>query len=389
MSNELTTTGSFYEGITPFADFVDLNAASHYRAAPRDWWVVITDVKGSTKAIEEGRYKDVNLLGAATVACVTNVLGDQPFPFVFGGDGATALIPSESKDKVAEELNALRKMSLKGFDLGMRVGFVPVAELEDEGYPVLVAKYSLNPHLSIAMFQGGALTRAEEKIKDEEGGYELPDLGETSTDLSALSCNWKPIQARHGHVLSLLVLARGTEPAEVYREFLKDLDAIFVGGVQEANPVHVENLRLRGMGTLLKNDGKVARGFAKIRRYGFTLFVSILFGLGLRHLIRPMTRYLRSKRSHSDYRKFDDALRMTIDCTTAQLSAVNELCKGLESDGRLHYGIHVSKSALMTCFLQSVDNGKHIHFIDGGDGGYAMAAKQLKSQIKHATQGEA
>ncbi|HXB98558.1 MAG TPA: DUF3095 family protein, partial [bacterium] len=28
------------------------------------------------------------------------------------------------------------------------------------------------------------------------------------------------------------------------------------------------------------------------------------------------------------------------------------------------------------------DPGQHIHFVDGGDGGYAMAAKQLKAQIK-------
>jgi len=47
--------GSFYAKLTPFTDFVGLNDGDHYEAAPADWWVVITDVKGSTKAIEEGR----------------------------------------------------------------------------------------------------------------------------------------------------------------------------------------------------------------------------------------------------------------------------------------------------------------------------------------------
>lgn len=41
-----------------------------------------------------------------------------------------------------------------------------------------------------------------------------------------------------------------------------------------------------------------------------------------------------------------------------------------------------SKESLVTCFVQSTDPGEHIHFVDGGDGGYAMAAKQLKTQIK-------
>ena len=36
----------------------------------------------------------------------------------------------------------------------------------------------------------------------------------------------------------------------------------------------------------------------------------------------------------------------------------------------------------MTCVVPSYKDGTHIHFIDGGDGGYAMAAKQLKAQLK-------
>jgi hypothetical protein len=119
-SSTAVFTDSFYTKLTPFTDFVGLNNDRHYEAAPADWWVVITDVKGSTKAIEEGRYRDVNLVGAATIACVTNVLGDMAVPFVFGGDGATALIPGVHKDAVAAELNALRRMSKEGFARWLR-----------------------------------------------------------------------------------------------------------------------------------------------------------------------------------------------------------------------------------------------------------------------------
>jgi hypothetical protein len=34
----------------------------------------------------------------------------------------------------------------------------------------------------------------------------------------------------------------------------------------------------------------------------------------------------------------------------------------------------------MTCYVNDLNPGNHIHFIDGGDGGYAMAAKKLKAQ---------
>ena len=36
----------------------------------------------------------------------------------------------------------------------------------------------------------------------------------------------------------------------------------------------------------------------------------------------------------------------------------------------------------MTCQFDAFAEGKHMHFIDGGDGGYAMAAKGLKMQLK-------
>tara|TARA_B110000483_G_scaffold169827_1_gene200856 strand:+ start:686 stop:814 length:129 start_codon:yes stop_codon:yes gene_type:complete len=36
----------------------------------------------------------------------------------------------------------------------------------------------------------------------------------------------------------------------------------------------------------------------------------------------------------------------------------------------------------MTCLIQGMDEGEHIHFIDGGDGGYTMASRELKLQIQ-------
>jgi hypothetical protein len=35
----------------------------------------------------------------------------------------------------------------------------------------------------------------------------------------------------------------------------------------------------------------------------------------------------------------------------------------------------------MTCIVFSLTASEHVHFIDGGDGGFAMAALQLKEQL--------
>ena len=39
----------------------------------------------------------------------------------------------------------------------------------------------------------------------------------------------------------------------------------------------------------------------------------------------------------------------------------------------------------MTCYTPAFSDGTYVLFIDGTNGGYAMAAKQLKAQIKENT----
>ena len=58
-------SGDFYANLPAFDEFPDVTDLSLYAPLPDDWFVVVADIKGSTKAIGEGRYKDVNLMGAA------------------------------------------------------------------------------------------------------------------------------------------------------------------------------------------------------------------------------------------------------------------------------------------------------------------------------------
>ena len=42
----------------------------------------------------------------------------------------------------------------------------------------------------------------------------------------------------------------------------------------------------------------------------------------------------------------------------------------------------------MTCLVFGYDN-RHVHFVDGAEGGYAMAARELKQRLKNLPQAEA
>jgi hypothetical protein len=82
---------------------------------------------------------------------------------------------------------------------------------------------------------------------------------------------------------------------------------------------------------------------------------------------------------NSDFRKYDDGLRMILDCTVELERALTERLAAAAASGILRYGLHRQDAAMMTCFTPSVMRSDHVHFIDGARGGYASAATALKA----------
>jgi len=71
---------------------------------------------------------------------------------------------------------------------------------------------------------------------------------------------------------------------------------------------------------------------------------------------------------------------MVLDLTGAEHAALVAGLTAEHAAGHLAFGTFASSSALMTCLIFD-RRGEHIHFVDGGDGGYALAARQLKAQL--------
>jgi len=79
--------------------------------------------------------------------------------------------------------------------------------------------------------------------------------------------------------------------------------------------------------------------------------------------------YRNELRDNTDYRRFDDTLRILLDCEPSQADAIEAA-----------HGVHRSDSALMTCLVFNLDKSEHIHFVDGSDGGFTAAAKNMKAK---------
>lgn len=145
---------NFYRDIEPFEDFARVFDRRLYHATPDDWYVVLADIRGSTKAVSEGRYKQVNIVGASCIIAVLNAIEHEDIPYVFGGDGASFLIPSYLMEKSCTALLDAKRISMEVYGLELRVGAVSIRDLQPSGSSVLVAKYAVSQFVNIAMFDG-------------------------------------------------------------------------------------------------------------------------------------------------------------------------------------------------------------------------------------------
>jgi Protein of unknown function (DUF3095) len=378
---------TFYAGLEPFTEFAQVADPARYVAAPDDWMVVLADIKGSTEAARAGRYKDVNLVGAACITATLNVTRDLDLPYAFGGDGATVLIPPEVSGSVADALRRTRRLARDGFGLELRVGLVPVQELRRRGRRVLVAKYQLSPGNDLAMFAGGGLELADRLIKSgPEFALEEQD-DPAPPDLHGLSCRWEPYRSLRGHMLTLLVRPLEPDALALQREIIHGLAHILGDSPASASPIRAQNMRFVWPPRGLHTEAIAVRGRVPYPLYWLGIWAqSWLQALAERFDLKigayDAPAYRAELQRNSDHRKVADTLHMVLDCTEAESAAIEAYLADLHAHGRIAYGAHRSDQAMMTCLVFSLEQSRHVHFIDGADGGYALAALQLKAQLQ-------
>jgi hypothetical protein len=383
----------FFADLPAFDGFAGAVEPERYQDVPDDWCVAITDVVGSTAAIAAGRYKEVNVIGAASIISMNNAAKDLLLPYVFGGDGATLLFPSSRREAIGAALRALQHLARERFDLGLRVGVVPVSELRADGFPLRLARFRLSESVTMAVLAGTGVAEAERRVKSSELGGRYSESGPRTTgsaDLAGFECRFEPLTSRHGHIASLLVMAHSDDPAgrpQIYHEVLDAIDAA-LGDVSRANPARHASLVIASSLTHYEQESRLRGGTGRLRRLLYTLKVYAIASLG-RFLLWTRwrmpgfdgARYRDEVIAHTDFRKFDGTLRMVIDVTPAQLDALVALLDQRRAAGLIAYGLHTSTRAIMTCLISSHERD-HVHLVDGADGGYAMAATALKRQLQ-------
>ena len=379
-----TAVGSdtFYGGIPVFRGFASLMDPSLYSPLPDDWSIGVADIVESTKAIAQARYKAVNMAGAAVIAAVTNALEGREFPFVFGGDGASFAISPDDLVATREALAATATWVKDDLDLAMRVALVPVAAVRAQGLDVRVARFGPSPNLSYAMFSGGGLGWAEAAMKRGEFAVEAAPSG-TQPDLTGLSCRFEEIPSARGIILSVLVVPARDADSGAFRKLIEDVIAMVERSPDAGRPVPPGGPPLRWPPAGIDYEARAQRGGPLLKRRAGVLAHTLFAWLIMRYGIKvggfvPKT-YVQQVVENSDFRKYDDGLRMILDCTPELERALTQRLALAASDGIARHGLHRQDAAMMTCFTPSALRSDHVHFIDGARGGYASAATALKA----------
>jgi hypothetical protein len=240
----------------------------------------------------------------------------------------------------------------------------------EKKYPLKIAKLELSPKNFIALAQGKGLAYGELLAKSSDK-YHLTSQHDSMLGAhDGLECRWNPIQSVMGTMMTLIVDANSIE---VYQKVYDLIDQI----IPQQYAASVLSLSVKWPPSNLMNELKVKHGFVK--RLFIYPFLVLLIGL-LTLLVKlkrktpdsAVAQYLHQLCANTDFSKFDDKLRLVLDISELQK---NRLLAFLDEQ---------EAAALMTCFIKS--QKEHLHFIDGGDGGYALAAKNLKQKLLKKSQ---
>ncbi len=381
--SENIQTDSFYAGVPVFRDFTSVTDPALYQPLPGDWMVGVADVEQSTKAIRENRYKAVNMAGAAVIVAVTNALNGRDFPFVFGGDGASFSVPASEGGLAREALAATAAWVKEELDLTLRVALVPVSAVRAHGADIRVARFAASENISIAMFSGGGMAWVDTAMK--RGRFGLPPAPPgVRPDLKGLSCRYEEMPTSRGLILSLVLVKATEASADAFRVVVEDVVRLVEQTPDASRPVTGRGLRLKWPPQGYDLEARAQRRAgewlmtrqAKVLAWTFLYFLIMRFGITVGRFVPR--KYSRQVVENSDFRKYDDALRMVLDCTPELAGKIERRLAEAAAEGIVRFGLHRQDAAMMTCFTPSPTSANHVHFIDGAHGGYATAASALK-----------
>jgi len=350
---------------------------------PEDWQVIITDIRNSTAAVLGGLHETVNLVATGSIVTVLNIVfkANLTVPFFFGGDGATFIVPPSILNQCRGALSLYRQNTLENFELDLRTGTVPVAEIRAQGERLRISKFSSSGMFTIPVVLGNGLSYAEKLIKGEDYHPGEVESVNEELDLSGMQCRWDkipPPENTYEIVTLLAISAKGADQAKAFQKVMRQIDRIY-GTPEKRQPISLPKLKLTTTFNKFGAEQRISTGHVNLLRTA-EMWLKAVFGY-FYFKTEGGKKYLRSMIEMADTLVIDGKINTVISGTEAQRLQLQEALTGLETEGEIIYGLYVSRESVMSCYVRNMEDD-HIHFVDGSEGGYTKAAGLMKLKLR-------
>jgi hypothetical protein len=95
--NILVNTNNFYKDLPVIKKDLEeaLTDESYFKSVPNNWSIIVTDIENSTEEFNKGKYQEMNIISASSIIVALNIAEKYKIeiPFIYGGDGASIIVP--------------------------------------------------------------------------------------------------------------------------------------------------------------------------------------------------------------------------------------------------------------------------------------------------------
>jgi hypothetical protein len=374
-------TENFFESLTPTNGLGAAKKQEVCVAVPENFFLFITDVKGSTEAIRAGKYRDVNVAGALCIMAIINSEYYRKIPFIFGGDGVMFLVPENALSLFSDLMCAVRQFTQAVLNMELRVGIVPIQTLYQAGKQLAIGKLSFGHGGCLAIFEGNGIEFAENLVKMPASDYLLPATHITHTEVNfeGFFCPFADIPSEQGNVMALII-----KPMQMnWHDISKELFG-YIGDENLHHPLDANALSINKTAHNIDLNAAVVSG----KNSGFLYHLEqLVVKTKLLRLNRTAmkVKIAQAVRSNmmpaSDYQKYDGNYKIVFRCSTETIERVIQWLTQHEQQGSFLFGYHLTNRSIMTCLFDGKGDDRELHLIDAADGGYALAAAMLKQKL--------
>lgn len=363
------------------------------RRASETSYVIVADVRKSTLLSQNGRQRDVNLVGAACIAAIRNLFPLGRVPYVFGGDGATFLVEESDLDLCLGALRSIQTMARRNLNIGLRVGHVTLSELRVQGADVYAGAVSAGQEELLTFLRGSGIGLADRLVKERDKSDDEHQRTDSvqNANLNGLACRLMPFQTRRGKVVSWIIDPLVLDAAQ--DQLFRELFSVLKGNedFQRYCPVRPQFAKHKWVSSQWRSEAalnqKDTRLVTRLKsRFDFLIRSIMTKFVFVFDKFNSMTglpsRYLEELPQQSDWVKASGALYLILDMTHEEQKFFETWLNEKEQAQLLRFGFHAADAAVITCHLHSSSHQRHFHFVDNTQGGLTAAATILKNKIK-------